>query len=73
MTETVNLHCAMCEGPVVFTILRGDALCQPCYGQRSKAYSTIDDINLERDASIQEIKKKVNELYDLILSNRYRS
>ena len=69
----VDLHCAMCEGSEVFTIFHGDSLCHHCYRQMSKTQATMDRINSERDESIQQIKKQVEEIYHLFKSSRYFS
>jgi hypothetical protein len=52
----------------VYTIYKGDSLCHHCYGQTYQAKETND---MERDESIAQIKKQVQEIYDALEEHGY--
>ena len=64
----LDLHCALCKGSDVFTIYKGDSLCHNCYHQM---YEAKEDLDVQRDNSIAEIKEKLEEIYDALEERGY--
>lgn len=57
----MNLHCAICEGEEVWTILDGDSLCHVCYTRNKQ---TLNDLRDQRHKTIRETREMVKHTLD---------